>query len=173
MQIPIKFDRSVRPEWIDFALETLCATNFDLVQTRLSVREQLTGQVKGPAALSKTVTQIMRVVGMGAPWTQEELLRFREQMAQLAPSQRTEFHLRLLRANPFFDEFCATLSRLADLGTTQMPMGPVKQRIDALFGDRPIVRRSLFFAFQTLQWLGVVEQVDREWKVVRPEQLAR
>jgi hypothetical protein len=171
MQIPIKFDRFVRPEWIDFALETLCSTDFDANKTRQALRNHLDGQVEGKVALSKTITQIMRIVGTSGAWTQTELRDFREQMSKLAPSQRTELHLRLLRANPFFNEFCATLSRLAELGTTQMSLGPVKQRMDALYGDRPIVRQSLFSGFRTLQWMGVVEQVGREWKVARPEQL--
>ena len=173
MSIPIKFDRAVRPEWIDFTLETLCSTGFDVARTRRMVREQLAGQVEGQEALNKTITQVMRVVSTDSSWSREDLEALRKQMARHAPSQRTEFHLRLLRANPFFNDFCATLSRLADLGTTQMPMAPVKQRIHALYGDKPNVRHSLFYAFQTLQWLGVVEQVGREWKVARPEQLTQ
>src|SRR5690349_18961170 len=111
MQIPIKFDRSVRPEWIDFALETFCSCQFDVDKTRQMLREHLEGQVEGQAVLAKTITQIMRTIGSGGDWTAQELLEIREQMSTLAPGQRTEFHLRLLRANPFFNEFCATLSR--------------------------------------------------------------
>lgn len=173
MSIPIKFDRAVRPEWIDYALETLCSNGFDAPKTRRAIREQLAGQIEGQVALNKTITQIMRIVGSDGGCSPEELVALRDQMARHAPTQRTEFHLRLLRANPFFNEFCATISRFAEMGTTQMSLAPVRTRINALYGDRPIVRQSLFSAFRTLQWLGVVEQAGREWKVVRPDQLTK
>lgn len=171
MQIPIKFDRSLRPEWIDFALESLCSSDFDTKRTRDALRKHLEGQVDGRVALSKTITQIMRVVGPDAPWSQEELVTFRKEMDGLASSERTTIHLRLLRAIPFFNEFCATLSRFAELGTTRMPLAPVRDRINALYGERPIIRQSLFCAFRTLQAMDIVEREGQEWKVTRPETL--
>lgn len=171
MQIPIKFDRPVRPEWIDFALETLCRSDFDAAHTRRILREHLQGQIEGKEALTKTITQIMRIVGTDGDWTPAQLLDFRAQMSEMAPDERTSFRLRLLRANPFFNEFCAILFRLCGLGTAQMPMRTVRHRMNALYGDRPIVRRSLFSAFRTLQWMEIVEPVEREWKIAHPEQL--
>jgi hypothetical protein len=166
-RIPIRFDRTLRPEWLDFALEQSVRCSEKGSERRV-LGEYLGPQIKGKEALKKTITQLQRVVGPISPLTRERLCADHERMGQLAPDARTPIRLALLmQSSPFFDDCVAAIRRMSLLSAGGFTAGQLNERLVAKYGDRAIVPRSTQHVLQTLGLLGVVVNKDRRWNTTR------
>ena len=164
-RIPIRYDRALRPEWIDFALGS--SLGFDShTDQRMALRNYLEGQVTGEDARRKTVDQLMRIVGPNSQLGQERRYMYHQQMGQLSPDQRTPIRLQLLlESSAFFNDCVSTIRKFALLSDNGMSLEQLYERMIAKYGDRSIVRRSVRNVLTTLLWLGAVENRDHRWFV--------
>ena len=162
-RIPILFDRALRPEWLDFALEQ-SVQYANPARQRQALRTYLEPRIKGREALDKTVTQLQRVVGARSPLPQERRLALYEAMGRLSPDERTPLRLQLLLgASPFFADCVAGIRKMSLLGTHGITVGQLNERLVAKYGDRAIVPRSTHTVLQTLALLGALTNKDRRW----------
>jgi len=162
-RIPILFDRALRPEWLDYALEQSmqCA---DPVRQRQVLRIYLEPRIKGQEALNKTVTQLQRVVGPRSPLAQARRGALHEAMGKLAPDERTPLRLQLLLgASPFFADCVAGIRKMSLLEVRGITVSQLNERLVAKYGDRTIVPRSTHNVLQTLALLGALTNKDRRW----------
>ena len=80
-RIPLLYDMTLRPEWIDFALEQWIK-NPNEDEHRACLREYLTGHIKGKEVIIKTASQLQRNVGSRSRIPQERLRSLYDQMAK-------------------------------------------------------------------------------------------
>ena len=161
--IPIRFDRALRPEWLDFALEQFIRRP-DEASQRQALREYLQPQVVGKEALDKIITQLQRIVGPRSPMPREHLCARHERMGQLAPDQRAPIRLSLLtEASPFFADCVLAVRRMGLLSADGFTAGQLNERLVAKYGDRAIVPRATQHVLQTLALLGALVNKDRRW----------
>jgi len=161
--IPIRFDRALRPEWLDFALEQFIRRP-DEASQRQALREYLEPQITGKEALDKTITQLQRIVGSLSPVSQDSLCVSHKMMGQLAPDQRTPIRLSLLmQASPFFADCVVAIRKMELISTNGFTTRQLIERLIAKYGDRAIVPRATQHVLQTLALLGALVNKDRRW----------
>jgi hypothetical protein len=162
-RIPIRYDRAVKAEWLDYALEqAVVAQNASSCRSALKV--YLEPRVKGTEAKIKTVTQLMRVVGTASPIPRERLEALHAEMVKSSPDQRNHLRLQLLvEASPFFSDCVTSIRKLSVLGQEGIGISQLYERLIALYGDRAIVPRSVENVLTTLLWMGLVRNCDRRW----------
>lgn len=162
-RIPILFDRALRPEWIDFALEKRFQVN-DYEAFRLAVRDHLAPEVNGAEALRKTVSQLQRTVGFRTPIPEARLRESLHQMQRLSPDARTPVRMALLmQSQPFFTDCVSAMRKLQALGIEGVTYKQMYERIAGKYGERGTVPRSVERVLQTLAFLGVARNEDRCW----------
>jgi hypothetical protein len=162
-RIPVQFDRALRPEWIDFALEQRFQTDDEKALRRV-LRDYLEPQIKGTEALQKTIGQLQRTVGHRAALPETRLREFHVEMGKLPPEARTPIRLAILtESHPFFADCYAALQKLHALGVEGVTLQQMYERIVARYGDRGTVFRCVRYALQTLAFLGVVRNQNRRW----------
>src|SRR5580700_7483948 len=112
-RIPILYDRVLRPEWIDFALEQyLRVENEETLRNVLF--DYLRPQIHGVETLEKAVRQLQRTVGFKSPIPKPRLAEIHSQMSALSPDQRAALRVHLLsEATPFVDDCLTAMKRLA------------------------------------------------------------
>lgn len=162
-RIPILFERTLRPEWIDFALEQyLSSKNAD--ELRQKLHAYLAPQVKGVQTVEKAARQLQRTVGFASPIPRDELERAYQELSALAPSERTLIRLRLLtRATPFVADCVSALRKLKVLGVRGVTVQQMYERMAARYGDRSTVYPSVRRVLRTLALMGVVENREHKW----------
>ena len=166
-RIPIRFDRALRPEWLDFALEQSVRLP-DTTGQRQALREYLSSQIVGKEALDKTITQLQRIVGLTSPVTREQLCTFHARMSQLSPDERTSIRLSLLmQASPFFVDCVTAARKLGLLSSNGFTTSQFIERIVASYGDRAVVPRATQRVLQTLAYLGAITSKDRRWMITQ------
>lgn len=162
-RIPVMFDRALRPEWLDFALENSVHVP-NQAALRQELREYLRPQIRGMEALNKTVTQLLRVIGPRSPVPREQLCAYHERMELLTPDQRASIRLSLVtEASPFFADCLTAMRRLAVLGTDGVTLQQMYERLTIKYGDRSTVLRQVRYVLQTMALLGVVRNSNHKW----------
>ena len=162
-RIPIMYDRALRPEWIDFALEQYLHAA-DEATLRKLLTEHLRPQIRGIETLQKTVRQLQRTVGFASPIPKVRLTEIHCQMSALSPDQRSSLRVQLLsEATPFVDDCLTAMLRLAVLGVKGVEIRYIYDRLSAKYGDRSMVYRRVRYVLQTLALFGIVENRDKRW----------
>ena len=162
-RIPIMYDRPLRPEWIDYALEQYLKAENE-VMLRKTLFEYLRPQIRGVETLEKTALQLQRTVGFKSSITKTRLAETYCQMSELSPDQRLALRVRLLsEATPFVDDCLTAMERLAVLGVKGVETKHIYERISSKYGDRSMVYRGVRYVLQTLTLCGVVEHRDKRW----------
>ena len=162
-RIPILYDMTLRPEWIDFALEQYL-TCPDEATHRKVLREYLFAQLAGREAAIKTATQLQRNVGYRSPISKERLKDLYKQMSMLASEERTAIRLQILEeSSPFFADCISALRKLKLLGMNGVNLREMEERLSAKYGERETVQRRIQYVFRTLALLGVIEYRNRRW----------
>ena len=157
------FDRALRPEWLDYALDQSVRIPDD-AQQRQALREYLGPQIKGVEALAKTITQLQRIVGPNSPVPREQVCAHHELMSQLAPDQRASIRLSLMiKASPFFSDTVTMICKLEMLSSNGFTTAQIIERLTAKYGDRAVVPRAGRRVLQTLLLLGMLQKKDRHW----------
>ena len=166
VRIPIMYDRALRPEWIDFALEQYLRIE-DEVKLRKALYDYLRPQIRGVQTLKKSVRQLQRTVGFKSSIPKRRLVIFHCEMSALSPGQRTGLRVQLLsEATPFVDDCLTAMKRLALLGVKGVEIKHLYERLSAKYGDRSTVYRCVGYVLQTLAYLGVVENRDKRWFLI-------
>lgn len=162
-RIPVMFDRMLRPEWVDYALEQYLASENE-ADLRRNLHEYLGGQVAGVYTVQKAARQLQRTVGFASPLSRQELEQTYQRLCSLAPSERTAVRLELLiKTTPFLADCVAALRKLKVLGVHGVDLGQMYERLVEKYGDRAMVYRRVRYVLQTLAMMGVVENRDHKW----------
>lgn len=165
-KIPVMFDRVLRPEWLDYALDQyFLVTGKKELDERL--RTYLAVEIDSPTSLRKTVSQLQRTVGYLSTISREELMVAHAQMNEMAPSQRTQMRIDLLvKANPFVADCVNALKKLALIGKNEVVATELYDRLAERYGDRGTIPRRVRYVFSTLQFFGVLENKRGTWVLV-------
>lgn len=164
-RIPILYDRELRPEWIDFALEQFVVSP-DAGSHHRVLQEYLAPQINSPTSLRKTVSQLERCVGHKAVHDRRHLESVYRAMRELAPRQRRELRLQLLEgSNAFVADCLRALRKLQAVSAKGVEPRILYERLIAQYGDRGTVPRRVRYVLRTLANLGVVEASDGRWTI--------
>lgn len=164
-RVAVMFDRSLKPEWIDFALE-----KFVHSESEESLRQELRAWLKekgfGEYTVNKTALQLQRTVGYRSPISRLELEEAYSALRELAPDKRDKLRLEvLLRSNDFVRNLLDTMKRASLNGAEGLTVQQLYERIQADYGHRGMIPRRVRYALQTLVNFGVVEHVGKLWLV--------
>jgi hypothetical protein len=164
-RIPILFDRALRPEWIDYALEQFLSLDNE-AELRTTLRRFMSALVKGVFTQQKTALQLQRTVGYRSPLPRGELERYYELLAATKPDERNPIRLEILcRTNPFFADNVTTLKRLRASGTDFAELQHLYERLVAMYGDRGMVHRRVRYVLQTLASFGCLTNSKGKWHI--------
>ena len=165
-KIPVMFDRVLRPEWLDYALDQYSLTSEKKeLDERLKV--YLSEEITSPTSLRKTISQLQRTVGYLSAISREELMMAHAQMNEMAPSQRTQMRIDLLvKANPFVADCVHAMQKLALIGKKEIVATELYDRLSERYGDRGTIPRRVRYVFSTLQYFGVIENRRGTWILV-------
>lgn len=165
-RIPIMYDRALRPEWIDFALEQyLRAKDEDAL--RKVLYDYLRPQISSEQTLQKTVRQLQRTVGFKSSLSKERLEEIHRLMSAMAPDQRGALRVQVLaESTPFVNDCITAMKRLSVLGVKGVEVKDIYERLVAKYGDRSMVPRRVRYVLQTLALLGIVENRDKRWFLI-------
>jgi hypothetical protein len=162
-KIPIRYDRALKPEWLDYAVDQAIKAPGD-AEYRTVLKEYIQPRVIGANAKTKTITQLIRVAGTTSPISRDRLEEIQMVMTRSAPEDRTLIRLHLLmEACPFFNDCVSAIRKLAVLGQEDVAVAQLYERLVGLYGDRDIVPRSVRNVLTTLLWLGLVKNCDHRW----------
>jgi hypothetical protein len=164
-RIPILFDRALRPEWIDFALEQYLVSESE-AQLRMTLRKFMSSHVEGVFTQQKTALQLQRAVGYKSPLSRSDLESYYERLATLKPEDRNPLRLEILcRSNQFFADCVTTLRKLRASGTEYVELKHLYERLVAIYGDRGMVHRRVRYVLQTLASFGCVANAKSKWRI--------
>jgi len=159
------FDRSIRPEWIDFALEQYLRSDSE-AQLRESLRNFLRPLVNDPQTLQKTALQLQRTVGFRSRLSHQSLEGYYDQLSSMQPDKRNPVRLEILcRSNEFFADCVRVLRKLKASGTEFAELRHLYERLVVIYGDRGMVHRRVRYVIQTLASFGSVTHCGRTWRV--------
>jgi hypothetical protein len=162
-RIPIIYNRALRPEWIDFALDSYLGTT-DEAAFRNKLIEHLRPQILGVDALRKTAGLIQRIVGFKSTIPRARLSEIHCKMMALPPDERADLRLHLLlESSPFLKDCLESMKRLALLGVNGVEIQHIYDRLSSNYGDRSTVYRCVRYVLQTLAYFGAVENRDKKW----------
>jgi hypothetical protein len=164
-RIPILYDRELRPEWIDFALEQfVCST--DTAGYHRVLRQYLAPQISSATSLRKTVSQLERCVGHKSVHGRAHLESAYQAMRELSPSQRGTLRLQLLEgSNAFVADCLRAMRMLGAVSAAGVEPRILYERLIAQYGDRGTVPRRVRYVLRTLANLGVVKQETGRWRL--------
>lgn len=164
-RIPIMFDRALRPEWIDFALEQFLTSNSE-AELRVVLRDFLRPLVNDPVTLQKTALQLQRTVGFRSSLSRTYLEASYDELAELKPENRTPVRLEILIcSNQFFADCVTTLKKLKASGNDYAELKHLYERMVAIYGDRGMVHRRVRYVLQTLANFGCVTNAKGKWRI--------
>ena len=162
-RIPIMFDRAIRPEWIDFALEEFLKSESEAA-LRTTLRAFMAQHVDGVFTQQKTALQLQRAVGYKSPLSREELESYYLKLGALSPDERNPLRLEILcRTNPFFADNVSTLKKLRASGMQYAELKHLYERLTSIYGDRGMVHRRVRYVLQTLAGFGCVTNSKGKW----------
>ena len=139
LPVPVIFDRMVRPEWVDYALEQFLVSENE-ADLRRRLHEYLSSQVQGVYTVQKVARQLQSTVGFTSQIPRQELEQTYRCLCSLAPSERTALRLELLiKATSFVADCMSALPNLRALGVHGVDLGQLYERLVAKYGDRSMV----------------------------------
>lgn len=157
------FDRMLRPEWIDYALQQYL-TSSDETALRRDLTEFLSGQVAGQQTIEKIARQLNRTVGYRSCISRACLEKYHLEMSALSHDERMHLRLQILvQSTPFVADCVASIKKLSLLGVDGIEVTQLYDRQVARYGDRAMVYRRVRYVLQTLAFMGVVEHRNRRW----------
>lgn len=164
-RVPVMFDRSLKPEWIDFALEKFIHSTSE-ESLRAELRAWLKGKGFGEYTVNKTALQLQRTVGYRSSLSRRDLEEAYVSLRELAPGNREKLRLEvLLRSNDFVRNLFDTMKRAALNGADSVTAQQLYERLQADYGHRGMIPRRVRYALQTLEHFGAVEHVGKLWTV--------
>lgn len=164
-RIPVMYDRELKPEWIDHALEqSLQASDEETLSQTL--RAYLREQITSPTSLRKVISQLQQAVGFRSPLSREQLQAYYDEMSGLAPDQRLAIRFRLLvESTPFVAEVVQAIRKLQVVGAKEVSASQLYERIIAKYGDRGTIPRRVRYVLRTLENIGYLEHRGMKWRM--------
>lgn len=160
---PILFDRALRPEWIDFALERYLASESEAA-LRTELREWLGKRGLDHESAQKITLQLQRIVGYRSSMDRSALDAAYRSMCSLSPDDRNDIRLSLLSQNtPFFGDCLAAIQRQLLNGADRITVQDLYERMQELYGFRGTIPRRVRAVLQTLASFGCIENKRRSW----------
>lgn len=160
---PILFDRALRPEWIDFALERYLASENE-ADLRAELKEWLGKKGLDRETAQKTTLQLQRIVGYRSAMDKTALEAAYESMCKLSPDERNAIRLSLISQNtPFFRDCVAAIRRQLLNGADRITAQDLYGRVQELYGHRGTIPRRIRAVLQTLAFFGCMENRKRAW----------
>ena len=162
-KIPVMFDRMLRPEWIDYALQQFLTAK-DETALRKDLTTFLTNQVAGQQTVVKVARQLNRTVGFKSSIPRTKLEEYHCKMSVLSPDERMHLRLQILvESTPFVADCVTAIKKLSLLGVDGVELTQMYDRQVARYGDRSMVYRRVRYVLQTLAFMGAVENRNRRW----------
>ncbi len=162
-KIPVMFDRMLRPEWIDYALQQFL-TSKDETALRNDLTIFLTSQVAGQQTVIKVARQLNLTVGFKSSIPRTKLEEYHRKMSVLSPDERMHLRLQILvESTPFVADCVTAIKKLSLLGVDGVELTQMYDRQVARYGDRSMVYRRVRYVLQTLKFMGAVENRNRRW----------
>lgn len=165
-KVPVMFDRALRPEWVDYALERFLESH-----SEASLRNELRGWLQkkgfGKYTVMKTALQLQRIVGYRSPMSRAELEEAYNQLRSMKPDLRQRLRLELMmKANPFFNDIVRAIQRTIQNGSDGVTMKDLYERLQAVYGFRGMIPRRVRYILQTLAFFDVLTNDQRKWKPI-------
>ena len=162
-RIPLLFDKMIKPEWFDFALERfLSSDSEDALRTEL--RDWLKSEDLSQVSIDKTIRVLQKVVGFRSTLTKSELQELYNRLNQLTPDERAHERLQMLiQNNAFFSDCVQCIRRRALNGATFITVMEMYEALQKQYGYRQSVTRRIRYVLQTLAAFGCLENRDRVW----------
>ena len=159
----VMFDRALRPEWVDYALEKFVNSTVE-ASLRRDLRLWLEQQGFGKDTVIKTALQLQRTVGYRSVYSRIELEEFYADLLSLPVNERDALRFGiLLRSNTFIRIVFETLTRSKLNGSVGLSAQQLYERIQAEYGYSGMIPARVRYALQTLVSFGVVEHQGRLW----------
>lgn len=163
---PVLFDRALKPEWIDFALERFLASKNE-AELRSTLQQWLATKGYGAYTVQKTALQLQRTVGYRTSLDRERLASDLKRMSELAPDERGLIRLKLLvDANQFFADCVHAIKLLHLNGSPSVSLSQLYERLQAQYGHRGMIPRRVRYVLQTLAAFGCLENRNHAWWIV-------
>jgi len=154
---PVVLSRSLKPEWLDFTVESWLE-NRDPQQTRNQLNRYLSAQIGSAIVLRKTREILIHT------WVEVEdsLIALRDlgvSVYRACPSEeRLAVHwMMLLAAYPLFRDLCGIVGKLASI-QDEFSTSQITRRIFELWGERSTLVHSLSKNIKTLKEFGAIRQ---------------
>jgi len=164
-RIPVMYDRELKSEWIDYALEQSLQVNDEVALTQ-TLRAYLQEQITSSTSLRKVISQLQQSVGLRSPLSRAQLQAYYDEMSRLAPDQRMTLRFRLLvESTPFVAEVVQAIRKLHAVGAKEVSASQLYTRVIAKYGDRGTIPRRVRYVLRTLMNLGVMEHREKMWSI--------
>ncbi|OPZ85099.1 MAG: hypothetical protein BWY76_01556 [bacterium ADurb.Bin429] len=164
-RIPVMYDRELKPEWIDYALQQSLQLRDEVALTQ-TLREYLREQIASPTSLRKVISQLQQAVGFRSPLSRKQLQAYYDEMSSVAPDQRISVRFRLLvESTPFVAEVVQAIRKLHVVGEKEVSASQLYDRLIAKYGDRGTIPRRVRYVLRTLVNLGVMEHREKKWLI--------
>jgi len=165
-RIPVFYDRELKPEWIDYALERFVQSS-DAAELKQVLHKRLSSEIACATSLRKVISQLEQTVGYRSALSRDQLLKTYAEMSKLPPDQRGALRLKLLvKSNKFVADCVAAIKKLHRVGVDGIESQQMYERLTALYGERGTIPRRVRYVLRTLANLGVLENRDKKWFVV-------
>jgi hypothetical protein len=169
---PVIFDRAVKPEWIDFALD-LFLSGLGEAEMRKELESMLRANGLDFTTVQKTARQLNRFVGHKTCLGHDRLERDRQRLARLAPEDRNAIRLQLIiDASAFFADCVKALRAFAANGASSITVAQLYERVQAIYGHRGTIPRRVRNVLQTLSAFDCLHNQRGTWWVVEKSWLA-
>lgn len=165
-RIPVMYDRALKPEWIDYALEQYINAPDEHTLSKI-LRDYLEIEITTATSLRKTISQLQHCVGFLSPLPKEKLLLAYDQMKKLAPSQRKEIRFKLLvETTPFIADVVGAIRKITALGVEGIEVKQLYERLIERYGERGTIPRRVRYVLKTLANMGIIENKNKKWYII-------
>ncbi|MHB1455404.1 MAG: hypothetical protein ACYC0V_00655 [Armatimonadota bacterium] len=165
-RIPVFYDRELKPEWIDYALEQFVQSSNaqDMKQT---LRQRLSNEIECATSLRKIISQLEQTVGYRSQLSREKLIEIYSGMSKVPSIERNPMRIRILiDSNKFIADCLSAIQKIHRLGVDGIEAKELYERIEAIYGERGTIPRRIRYVLRTLANMGILEKKDRKWFVI-------
>lgn len=165
-RIPVFYDRELKPEWIDYALEQFVQSS-DAQELKQALRQRLSHEITCATSLRKVISQLEQTVGYRSQLSREQLLKAYDEMSKVPSDQRNTMRVKLLvKSNKFVADCLSAIKKLHRLGVDGIESNQLYERLGSLYGERGTIPRRVRYVLKTLANLGVLENREKKWFVI-------
>jgi len=163
---PVVFDRAIRPDWIDTALDRFLS-GISEPELRRELESMLAAKGLDINTTQKSARQLIRLVGHKTVHSRQRLVNDYELMASMGPDDRNAIRLQLIYdASPFFADCVKAIRNLNLNGKDGVYAAELYERLQSAYGHRGTIPRRVRNVCQTLASFGCLANEDRTWRTI-------